>query len=71
MLNSATLMDALGNLQRYFHVIGDGEDIEVERNGPQMILRFRETDAGLRGLRHNSDYMAAIIVRACRAGFVE
>jgi AraC-like DNA-binding protein len=66
MLNSATLMDALGNLQRYFHVIGDGEDIEVERNGPQMILRFRETDAGLRGLRHNSDYMAAIIVRACR-----
>jgi AraC-like DNA-binding protein len=66
MLNSPTLADALNNLQRYFHVIGDGEDIEIARNGPQVVLRFRETDPGLRGLRHNSEYMAATIVRACR-----
>src|SRR5205823_6933933 len=54
------------NLQRYFHVVGDGEDIEVELNGPHLILRFRESDPAMRGLRHNSEYMAAIIVRACR-----
>ena len=66
VLNSPTLKDALDNLQRYFHVIGDGEDIELEQNGPQLVLRFRETDPSLRGMRHNSEYMAAIIVRACR-----
>jgi AraC-like DNA-binding protein len=66
MLNSPTLAEALDNLQRYFHVIGDGEDIEILRNGSHLVLRFRETDPALRGLRHNSEYMAAIIVRACR-----
>src|SRR5262249_43532766 len=66
MLNSPNLMEALSNLQRYFRVIGDGEDIEMARNGPHLVLRFRETDPELRGLRHNSEYMAAIIVRACR-----
>jgi AraC-like DNA-binding protein len=66
VLNSPTLMDAFRNLQRYFHVVGEGEDIEIERAGPHVVLRFRETDPALRGLRHNSEYMAAIIVRACR-----
>jgi AraC-like DNA-binding protein len=66
MLNSPTLLDALGNAQRYFHVLGEGEDIEVERMGPHVTLRFRETDTALRGSRHNSEYIAAIIVRACR-----
>jgi AraC-like DNA-binding protein len=66
MLNSATLLDAITNMQRYFRVVGEGEDIDVERMGPHVTLRFRETDRTLRGLRHNSDYIAAIIVRACR-----
>ena len=66
MLNSPTLLDALSNTQRYFRVLGEGEDIEIERLGPHAILRFRETDRELRGLRHNSEYIAAIIVRACR-----
>jgi len=66
MLNSPTLLDALSNAQRYFHVLGEGEDIEIERMGPQVTLRFRETDRALRGSRHNSEYIAAIIVRACR-----
>src|SRR5262249_1674730 len=66
LLNSPTLMDAIVNLQRYFHVVGDGEDLEIERDGPHMVLRFRETDPALRGLRHNSEYIAAIIVRAFR-----
>ena len=66
MLNSPTLLDALSNAQRYFHVLGEGEDIEVERMGPHVTLRFRETDKALRGSRHNSEYIAAIIVRACR-----
>src|SRR5689334_14272843 len=29
MLNSPTLMEAFDNLQRYFRVIGDGEDVEM------------------------------------------
>ena len=66
MLNSPTLLDALGNAQRYFRVLGEGEDLEVERTGPHVTLRFRETDKALRGLRHNSEYIAAILVRACR-----
>jgi AraC-like DNA-binding protein len=66
MLNSPTLLDALSSAQRYFHVLGEGEDIEIERMGPHVTLRFRETDRALRGSRHNSEYIAAIIVRACR-----
>jgi len=66
LLNSATLFDALVNLQRYFRVIGDGEDFEIERGGPHVTLKFRETDPDLRGLRHDSDYIAGMIVRACR-----
>src|SRR5258708_3809412 len=66
MLNSPTLLAALSNLQRYFRVVGDGEDVEIERGGPHVVLRFRESDPALRGLRHNSEYVAAIIVRACR-----
>ena len=42
MLNSATLLDLTRNLQRYFLVIGDGEDIEVDQGGPHVKLRFRE-----------------------------
>src|SRR5215475_11705784 len=60
VLNSPTLMDALANLQRYFRVVGEGEDVELNRSGPHVVLRFRETDPGLRGLRHNSDYLAAV-----------
>ena len=66
MLNSPTLLDALSSMQRYFRVLGEGEDIEIERMGPHVTLRFRETDKTLRGLRHSSEYMAAITVRACR-----
>ena len=66
MLHSATLADALLHLQRYFRVVGEGEDIEVERRGPHFVLQFRETSPALRGLRHNSDYIAAAVVRTCR-----
>ncbi len=65
-LNSPTLVDALANVQRYFHVVGEGVDVEVERIGPNVILCFRETDVLLRGLRQNSDFMAALFVRVCR-----
>jgi AraC-like DNA-binding protein len=66
VLNSPTLMDALLNLQRYFRVVGDGEDIEFDRSGPHVALRFREAEPALRGQRHNSEYIAAVLVRACR-----
>jgi len=66
LLNSPTLADAIANLQRYFRVVGDGEDLEVEQSGPHVAVRFREADLVLRGARHNSEYIAAIIVRAFR-----
>lgn len=66
MLNSATLLDAVHNLKRYFLVIGDGEDIEIDQGGPHVRLRFREGDPTLRGRRQNSEYFAALIVRSCR-----
>lgn len=66
LLNSPTLSDAIANLQRYFRVVGDGEDLEIERSGPHVAMRFREADIALRGARHNSEYIAAIIVRAFR-----
>lgn len=67
VLNSQTLMEALANLERYFRVVGDGEDIEIDRRGPRVALRFRETDPGLRGLRHNSEYIASAVSGLCRA----
>jgi AraC-like DNA-binding protein len=66
LLNSSTLLDALANLQRYFHVVGEGEEFEIDRGGPHVALRFRETEPELRGLRQNSDYLAAMLARACR-----
>ena len=66
MLNSATLLDAVKNLQRYFLIVGDGEEFEVEQGGPHVKLRFRERDPAVRGQRQNSEYFAAMIVRACR-----
>src|SRR5260370_14714751 len=58
MLHSPTLLDALGNAQRYCPFLGECEGIEIERMGPHVTLRFRETDKALRGLRHNSEYIA-------------
>jgi AraC-like DNA-binding protein len=64
LLNSPTLMDGITNLQRYSKVVG--ENLEIERNGAQVVLRFREADPALRGLRHNSDFIAASVMRGCR-----
>jgi AraC-like DNA-binding protein len=66
LLNSPTLSDAIANLQRYFRVVGDGEELEVEWDGPHVAVRFREADFAMRGARHNSEYIAAILVRAFR-----
>jgi AraC-like DNA-binding protein len=66
LLNSPTLMDGMTNLQRYSRVVGEGENLEIERNGAHVVLRFREADPALRGLRHNSDFIAASVVRGCR-----
>ena len=65
-LNSPTLMDAMTNLQRYYKVVREGGESEIERNGAQVALRFRVTDPALRGLRHNSDFLAATAVRVFR-----
>ncbi len=66
LLNSPTLMDGITNLQRYSRVVGEGENLEIERSGAHVVLRFREADPALRRLRHNSDFIAASRVRGCR-----
>jgi len=66
ILNSPTLMDAITNLKRYVRVAGESEDFEIEHSNAQVALRFRPIDQAMHGLRHNSDYIAATVVRACR-----
>jgi AraC-like DNA-binding protein len=65
-LNSPTLMDAMTNMQRFYKIAREGGDFEIERKGAQVALRFRVADPALRGLRHNSEFLAATIVRGCR-----
>src|SRR5215475_3207400 len=65
-LNSPTLMDAMINMQRFYKVAREGGDFEIESKGEQVALRFRVSDPALRELRHNSEFLAATIVRGCR-----
>lgn len=61
-LNSPTLKDALANIERYVGVTNEGIDAVLQVVGQGLALRFREADASLRGLRHNSERAAAQIV---------
>ena len=54
------------NIQRFYKLAREGGDFEIERSGAQVALRFRVTDLALRGLRQNSEFLAATIVRGCR-----
>src|SRR5215472_7054679 len=65
-LNSPTLMDAMTNMQRFYKIAREGGEFEIERKGAQVALRFRVADPALRGLRHDSEFLAATIVRGCR-----
>jgi AraC-like DNA-binding protein len=65
-LNSPTLKDALTNIERYVSVTNEGIDGVFERDGQGFAFRFRETDASLRGLRHNSEQVAAQLVTGAR-----
>ena len=58
--------DALANVERYVAVTNEGIDAVFEREGQGSALRFRETDAALRGLRHNSEQVAATVVTGAR-----
>ena len=44
-LNSATLADALANVQRYISVTNEGLEVVFESLGSGGVLRFREADA--------------------------
>jgi AraC-like DNA-binding protein len=65
-LNSPTLMYAMTNIQRYYKVVREGSEFETERGDADVALRFRVTDPVLRGLRQNSDFVVATVVRGCR-----
>jgi len=65
-LNSPTLIDAMTNIQRYYKVVREGSEFEIERSGAEVALRFRVIDLALRGLRQNSEFVAATVVRGCR-----
>lgn len=64
--NSATLKDALANIERYFHVTNEGTDANLELAGPIGILRFRDADPALRRLRQNSERVSALFVRGAQ-----
>lgn len=65
-LNSPTLRDALVNVQRYLAVTNEGTDAVLQSAGPVSALRFRDADPALRGLRHNSERVAAQFVKGAR-----
>ena len=65
-LNSPTLMDAMINLQRFYKIVREDGEFEIERSAKQVTLRLRESDPELRGLRHNTDFIIAMFVRGCR-----
>jgi AraC-like DNA-binding protein len=66
-LNSPTLGDALANVERYISVTNEGLDVVFESLGPGGgVLRFREADAPLRGLRHHAEQAMAVLVKGAR-----
>lgn len=64
--NSATLGDALANVERYMNVTNEGADAVLERAGPVSALRFRDADPSLRRLRQNSERVSALFVKGAR-----
>jgi AraC-like DNA-binding protein len=65
-LNSPTLMQAFTNFRRYHRVVGEGLDAMFEQDSTDYALRYRETDPALRGLRHNAERAATLILRCAR-----
>jgi AraC-like DNA-binding protein len=63
-LNSPTLGDALANVERYISVTNEGLDVVFESLGSGGgVLRFREADAPMRGLRHHAEQSVALLVK--------
>jgi len=63
-LNSATLGDALANIERYLSVTNEGLDVVFEPLGSGGgALRFREADGPLRGLRHHAEQAMGLVVK--------
>lgn len=66
-LNSPTLGDALANVERYINVTNEGLDVVFASLGSGGgVLRFREADAPLRGLRHHAEQSVATLVKGAR-----
>lgn len=65
-LNSPTLMDALVNLQRFYKVVRESGEFEIERNSPVVAVKIREVDPALRGLKNNIGFTVGTLVRGCR-----
>src|SRR4029450_10228735 len=54
-LNSPTLGGAWATVERYIGVTNEGLDVVFESLGSGGALRFRESDAPQRGLRHHAE----------------
>jgi AraC-like DNA-binding protein len=65
-LNSATLADALANVQRYISVTNEGLEVVFESLGSGGVLSFREVDAPIHGLRHHAEQASAVLVKGAR-----
>ena len=63
-LNSATVADAMRRVQRYWHVMAEGELIELEIDGDELIISYLVTDLEVMECRQNDDMTLASIVSA-------
>lgn len=52
---SATVADAIANVQRYYHVLSDGEVFETHVEGDQFVVEYRVLDAAAQHSRQNDD----------------
>ena len=63
-LNSATVAEALRRVQRYWHVMAEGEMIESEIVGDELIINYLVTDLEVMECRQNDDMTLASILNA-------
>ncbi len=65
-LNSATVAEVLRRVQRYWHVMAEGEKVESEIDGNRLIISYLVTDLEVKDCRQNDDMTLASLVSAIR-----
>lgn len=66
LLNSANLGDALANLVRYFHVLTDGLEFDLEVGRKEVVLTNRITDPLVADQRQDVECALGLLYRFCQ-----